>query len=169
MLRKTAARKEKQDYARGYEPGWLVSSSYKSDDDRHRIAEREAAIQRKIEALELDLETLRLELKATRRLAAPEGILKKKGRPPDKYILYRRETIRSVAEKGLTGEAYCQALNDRNLKTPVRWQTNEKCPKFYPDAYNHPDPVERKKWRQRIANEKHQSTRKNSQQASNGE
>jgi len=78
----------------------------------------------------------------------------RKGRPKDKLTQKRREIIAEIAATGKTGEYYIQAINARGLETPIKWQKNEKCPKVYPDAYNHADPKEREKWRARIWDEK---------------
>lgn len=83
---------------------------------------------------------------------------RKKGRPLDKLREPRRLIIRRVAARGVKGARYCEALDAAGLSTPVSWQQNEGCLKTYPQAYWHQDPVERAKWRQRIANEKSKMT-----------
>ena len=84
---------------------------------------------------------------------------KGKGRPKDKFVELHQKQIKEVAaEVKFVGGAYCKALDDRNTQTPIRWQTSERCPKQYLQAYNHPDPTERKKWRQRINDEKYKAT-----------
>jgi hypothetical protein len=84
---------------------------------------------------------------------------KGKGRPKDKFVELHQKQIKEVAaEVKFVGEAYCKALDDRNIQTPIRWQTSERCPKQYLQAYNHPDPTERKKWRQRINDEKYKAS-----------
>ena len=83
----------------------------------------------------------------------------KRGRPLNKLAASRREIIQRVAAKGLKGEAYCDALDKLALATSVHWQKNEGCPKKYLDAFNHANPGQRKKWRNRIANEKYLATR----------
>ena len=70
----------------------------------------------------------------------------------------RRLIIRRVAARGVKGARYCEGLDAAGLSTPVSWQQNEGCLKTYPQAYWHQDPVERAKWRQRIANEKSKMT-----------
>ena len=76
-----------------------------------------------------------------------------------------RQTARATAAdhsqgrcEGVKGARYCEALDAAGLSTPVSWQQNEGCLKTYPQAYWHQDPVERAKWRQRIANEKSKMT-----------
>ena|SRR5438132_5996603 len=83
----------------------------------------------------------------------------KKGRPPSKLAASRREVIQEVAAKGLKGAEYCKALDKISLHTSVHWQKNEGCPKNYLDAYHHADRKLRKKWRDRIANEKYLASR----------
>jgi|SRR5664280_13347 len=97
----------------------------------------------------------------------------RRGRPPDKLRMARREVIQRIAVTGVLGEAYCAALDKAGLRTPVAWQKNEQCPKDYSAAYSHQDPKSRKKWRNRIADEKYKATRytsrplRDSQPASN--
>jgi len=93
------------------------------------------------------------------RAAADTRSKQKKGRPPDKMAAARRETIRRVAARGLKGKEYCEALDRIPLGTSIRWQQNEGCPKKYLDAFNHLNLGLRKKWRDRIANEKYLATR----------
>jgi len=82
-----------------------------------------------------------------------------KGRPRNKLKLDRQEIIAKVSAQGFEGEEYCNELLRVGLSTPIRWQKDENCPIKYPDAYSRPNPTERKKWRQRIANEKYQLTK----------
>jgi hypothetical protein len=89
--------------------------------------------------------------------AAPKS---KRGRPQDKMARNRQEVIRKVAQKGHKGEEYCDMLGKAGLSTSIAWQKNERCPKNYLDAFNHADPTLRKKWRDRIADEKYRATRK---------
>jgi hypothetical protein len=70
-------------------------------------------------------------------------------------VTNRRATIQLIP-KEVKGEAYCKAL-DGKLSTPIPWQKNENCPKRYLDAYWHSDPTERKKWRDRISDEKYKA------------
>jgi hypothetical protein len=85
----------------------------------------------------------------------PKG--KAKGRPKNGVVAKRRQYMVTFAEKGLQGELYCRAMDQVGVGTPVTWRL-EGCPAKYLDAWNHPNPVERKKWRQRISNEKSQAT-----------
>jgi hypothetical protein len=78
-------------------------------------------------------------------------------RPQNQIVWIRREVLRLVS-KEIKGEAYCKAL-DGKLSTPMSWQKNENCPKRYADAYWHSDPVERKKWRDRICDERYKANR----------
>jgi hypothetical protein len=90
---------------------------------------------------------------------AQHSARKRKGRPKDSLAEYRRVRISKVAQElNVIGEAYCKALCDSGIEVPIRWQTSEACPKKYIDAFNHPDLVQRKKWRQRIADEKYKAT-----------
>jgi hypothetical protein len=92
-----------------------------------------------------------------------------KGRPANPVVEWRREIIRKVSATGVKGEAYCVALGEvrisitkTGLETPVPWQKEKPpCPKSYVNAWNDPDPKQRKKWRQRVANEKSKATRQN--------
>jgi len=84
----------------------------------------------------------------------------RKGRPKDKLLMWRRQVIQRTSGKGLMGREYCAALNAEGLSTPISWQKNERCPKTYPEAYAHPSPTERKKWRNRIADEKYKATKR---------
>jgi len=98
-----------------------------------------------------------------RKTAGPEtGPKQRKGRPPDKMLKARQELIRRVAAGGLEGAAYCEALGKAGLSTSIRWQKNEGCPKNYLEAFNHVTPALRKKWRNRIANEKYLASLKKS-------
>lgn len=90
------------------------------------------------------------------RLETP--LRKRTTRPKDARIESRKKKIREVAELKVVGAAYCEALDDRNIQTPHDWQVIEGCPKRYLDAFNHEDRILRKKWRQRIANEKCKAT-----------
>jgi hypothetical protein len=85
---------------------------------------------------------------------------RRRGRPLNKAAADRRETIQGAAAKGLKGAAYCEELGRVNLSTPYNWQKSEGCPKKYLDAYHHTDLVQRKKWRNRIADEKYQATKR---------
>jgi hypothetical protein len=86
--------------------------------------------------------------------------INRKGRPRIKLVAMRRRVIKNIAATGATGREYCKRLTEAGLSTPVHWQNEEgPCPKSYLEAYDHPDPKLRKKWRQRIANEKSQATR----------
>lgn len=80
---------------------------------------------------------------------------RRRGRPKDVLRQHRIAKIRRVIERGLRGIDYVKALkNDAGLKTPLPWQHNENCPAEYLDAWNHQNPTERKKWRNRIAAER---------------
>lgn len=84
---------------------------------------------------------------------------RKRGRPLSSLAATRREIIRRVAaQEGATGERYCNRLHEAGLSTPMEWQKAEGCPKEYLDAWNHPDQDARRKWRQRISNEKSKYT-----------
>jgi hypothetical protein len=84
---------------------------------------------------------------------------KRKGRPKDITSAIRTAKIWEIAQLRVIGEAYCKALDDREINTPARWQRNEGCPKLYLEAFNHKDRSLRKKWRQRISDEKYKATR----------
>jgi len=112
---------------------------------------------RKIEIEASELELAEHSVRGTP--TAEQQAKSKKGRPPDKLSTSRRQVIQKVAKTGKTGEAYCQAL-DAYLSTPVKWQKNENGPKRYLEACRHPDPDERKKWRDRIADEKYKAEKR---------
>ena len=84
------------------------------------------------------------------------GTSKRRGRPKDIYVEQREMRLLEVMRDSpqLRGIAYCKALDDGKVTPSIRWITNEKCPKTYVDAYNHPDREQRKKWRKRIQDEK---------------
>jgi hypothetical protein len=98
-------------------------------------------------------------VQTTEPLPAEEPKKKKpaKGRPLNRWVEARRKVIGSVAH--LEGKEYCAALRQKELFTPPNWQNEHPpCPKDYPDAWNHGDLVERKKWRKRISNERYKAT-----------
>jgi hypothetical protein len=71
---------------------------------------------------------------------------------------FRRETIQRVWWTGKRGLAYCKALRDAKLSTPLEWQ-KEGCLASYVDAFNHPEPDDAKKWQKRIRDEMHNCTK----------
>ena len=85
---------------------------------------------------------------------------KRTTRPKDSMVESRRKKIQEVAALNVVGEEYCKALDERNIQTPYRWQASEGCPKRYLEAFTLKDRTLRKKWRQRIADEKSKATSK---------
>src|ERR1035441_7471253 len=77
----------------------------------------------------------------------------RKGRSKDKLVAYHAKQVSLIIQEGCVGEEYCRRLTQRGILPPPRWRA-EGCPKDYIDAYNHPKPEERKKWRARIYSEK---------------
>ena len=79
------------------------------------------------------------------------------GRPKKKLAEIHNGAVLEVIRTSprLRGEEYCQALDDRHIPIPFDWTSGEGCPKKYVEAYNHPDQKLRKKWRQRINDEKY--------------
>jgi len=82
----------------------------------------------------------------------------KVGRPKSGTVANRREGICRIASTGVTGERYCKAIDNAHLSTPLEWQKREKCSKSYTEAWNHPTPNLRPRWRKRIADEKSKAT-----------
>jgi hypothetical protein len=82
-----------------------------------------------------------------------------RGRPRSVVVATKQQAIQKIAAStGATGERYCKQLDATGLSTPLDWQKREGCPKKYTDAWNHPKPSERAKWRHRIADEKSKAT-----------
>ena len=100
----------------------------------------------------LPLESALHEMVDLKKIVVPQP-RKKPGRPPDSKVASRRRVIQALAKKGLEGEAYCLELR-RFLPTPGEWQNREGCPPDYLGAWNHPDPVKRKRFRELISKEK---------------
>lgn len=85
---------------------------------------------------------------------------RRRGRTRDKLVLYRRQKIQQASHAGATGLRYCELLrNSAVLETPVAWQQNEHCPKSYVEAWNHPNPIDRRKWRKKIRDEQRNALR----------
>ncbi len=82
------------------------------------------------------------------------AVKKRRGRRPDALVEIRRKIIQLNDVTVETQEQYCKALEAAGLNTPIQWQ-REDCPKSYLDAWNHPVPVERAKWRKRIRNQRY--------------
>jgi hypothetical protein len=80
-----------------------------------------------------------------------------KGRPPSPTVATRREILGRLAATGVIGERYCKAVAEK-VSTRVDWQKRYGCPKSYLEAWNHPDPQKRKKYRQLISDEKYKAT-----------
>jgi len=85
---------------------------------------------------------------------------KRRGRPQDNHVAFHRRQLLPFIKEGLTGKEYVKRLTDGRVPTPTSWQS-EGCPKTYLEAYNHKDPEQRKKWRNRIADEKYKTSRDN--------
>jgi hypothetical protein len=164
----TAARHADLVYRRGGSVGKSLSSCYQSSAQSVCKKLKEKL---NIEAMELNLiatsiKTLETPAHPGERENAAEKLVPvldsksvpKTGRPHSKLTETRRQIIRRVAGTGVEGKEYCDALRAAGLRTSIEWQKSENCPKEFPDAYAHSDPIQRKKWRKRISDEKYKAT-----------
>jgi hypothetical protein len=82
-----------------------------------------------------------------------------KGRPASVAAATRRALLRKLSATGVKGEHYCKAVDTAKLSTPFEWQKRDGCPKSYLEAWNHPNLSQRKRFRQRISDEKYKAAR----------
>lgn len=82
-----------------------------------------------------------------------------RGRPQSVTVADRREVLRRIASTGVKGIRYCEKVTNAGLSTPRDWQKRDACPTSYRDAWNHPNPQQREKFRQRISDEKYKASK----------
>jgi hypothetical protein len=127
-----------------------------------------------MDGVEADLATAvehskRADLASTRQ-SAPDTAQRKqvskqrssKGRPPNSLVATRQKVLQKIAATGATGEHYCTEVVNAGISTPLEWQKRDGCPASYLDAWNHQNLETRKKFRQRISDEKYKATKRNS-------